>query len=102
MTLNNRNVIDHVDRIYPVALEIMDTTDSSTSSANLDLYLKLNQQGQLTTKPCDKRDHFNFPIIHFPFLDSNIPSSPTYSAYMYQFIRYSITCCYYQYLSRFP
>ena len=41
------------------------------------IYLKSDTNGQLSTR-CyinDKRD-FNFPIIYFPHLDSNIPSAP--------------------------
>jgi len=43
----------------------------------------------LTTKLYDKRDDFNFPIVNYPILDSNIPSSPAYGVYMSQLIRYS-------------
>ena len=95
LSLNNRYFIDHVDRIYPVELEIKDTTDSSTSAAYLDLYLQRNLHGQLTTKLYDKRDDFNFPIVNFPFLDSNPPASPTYGVFMSQLIRYSRACSHY-------
>jgi hypothetical protein len=30
-------------------------------------------QGNLRTKLYDKRDDFNFPIVNFPFIYSNIP-----------------------------
>ena len=89
LSLNNKKCNDHVDRIYPPELEIKDTTYSSTSAAYLDLYLRHDKHGQLTTKLYDKRDYFDFPIVNFPFLDSNIPASPTYGIYMFQLIRYS-------------
>ena len=92
LSLNNKAFVDHVDRIYPHELEIKDTTDSSTSAAYLDLYLQHDQHGQLTTRLYDKRDDFNFPIVNFPFLDSNIPASPTYGVFMSQLIRYSRAC----------
>jgi len=60
--------------------------------SHLDLYLKHDINGTFTTKLCDKRDDFNFPIVNYPFLDSNIPSSPAYGVYMSQLIRYSRTC----------
>ena len=41
----------------------------------------------------DKRDDFSFPIVNFPFLSSNIPSSPAYGVYMSQMIRYARACC---------
>jgi len=48
------------------------------SASYLDLYLEHDINGTLTTKLYDKRDDFNFPIVNYPFLDSNIPSSPAY------------------------
>ena len=38
--------------------------------------LPLHWHGKLTTRLYDKRDDFNFPIVNFPFLSSNIPSVP--------------------------
>ena len=32
---------------------------------------------------------FNFPIVNFPFLSSNIPSAPAYGVYTSQLIRYA-------------
>ena len=43
-----------------------------------------------------KRDDFNFPIVNFPFLSSNIPSAPAYGVYVSQLIRYARTCSNYQ------
>jgi hypothetical protein len=37
----------------------------------------------------DKRDDFNFKIIYFPNMCSNIPASPTYGVYISQLIRYA-------------
>jgi len=50
----------------------------------------------LDNKLYDKRDDFNFPIVNYPFLDSNSPSSPAYGVYMSQLIRYSRTSNSYQ------
>ena len=41
-------------------------------------------------------DDFNFPIVNFPFLSSNIPSAPAYSVYVSQLIRYARACSNYQ------
>ena len=57
-------------------LEIKDTTESTTSASYLDLLLSIGRDGQLHTSIYDKRDDFNFHITNFPFLSSNIPSSP--------------------------
>jgi len=87
--MNNNNFL-HL--IYPVELVVKDTTDSPNSASYLDLDLEHDINGTLTTKLFDKRDDFNFPIVNYSFLDSNIPSSPAYGVYMSQLIQYSITC----------
>jgi hypothetical protein len=45
--------------------------------------------GQLSTTIYDKRDDFNFKIIHFPNRCSNIPASPAYGVYISELIRYA-------------
>jgi len=35
-----------------------------------------------TIKLYDKRNNFNFPIVSYPFPDSNIPSASAYGGYM--------------------
>ena len=49
----------------------------------------------------NKRDDFDFPIVNFPFLDSNIPASPAYGVFISQLIRYARACITYKdFLSR--
>ena len=43
----------------------------------------------------DKRDDFDFHIVNFPFLSSNIPSGPSYGVYISQLIRYARCCSHY-------
>jgi hypothetical protein len=38
--------------------------------------------GYIRTKLYDKRDDFNFPIVNFPFICSNIPAAPAYGVYI--------------------
>ena len=49
-----------------------------------DLHLEIDTKGKLNTKLYVKRDDFNFPIVNFPFLNSNIPSAPAYGVYVPQ------------------
>ena len=70
---------------------VKETTDTASSASFLDLYLEFNDSGHLTTKLYDKRDDFNFKIINFPNICSNIPASPGYGVYISQFIRYART-----------
>ena len=47
----------------------------------------------------NKRDDFNFPIVNFPFICSNIPTAPAYRVYISQLIRYCRACgCYKDFL----
>ena len=42
----------------------------------------------------NKHDDFDFHIVSFPFLSSNIPSGPSYGVYIAQLIRYARCCSY--------
>ena len=83
LSLNNSKFGDYVDRIYPNELEIKDTTDTARSASYLDLHLEIDNEGRLRTKLYDKRDDFDFPIVNFPFMCSNIPAAPAYGVYIY-------------------
>ena len=78
--------------MYPPELEIKDTTESNNSASYLDLLLSIGRDGQLHTSLYDKRDGFNFHITNFPFLNSNIPSSPAHGVFISQLIRYARGC----------
>ena len=70
-------------------LEIKETTESATTASYLDLLLSIGKDGQLHTSLYDKRDDFNFHITNFPWLSSNIPSSPAYGVFISQLVRYA-------------
>jgi hypothetical protein len=52
-------------------------------------YKEFDDSGQISTNIYDKRDDFNFKIINFPNMCSNIPASPAYGVYISQLIRYA-------------
>jgi hypothetical protein len=89
LSRNNSRFGDFVDRIYPIELEIKDTTDTDRSASYLDLHLEVDSEGRLRTKLYDQRDDFNIPIVNCPFICSNIPAAPAYGVYISQMIRYS-------------
>ena len=64
--------------MYPVKLEIKDTTESNTFASYLDLLLLIKTDGQLRTSLYEKRDDFNFDITSYRFMSSTIQSSPAY------------------------
>jgi hypothetical protein len=82
LSIGNNQFQPHVDLIYPNELEIKDTTESSTSASYLDVLLILDKNGKMTTQLYDKRDDFNFSIVNFPYMCSNIPASPAYGVYI--------------------
>ena len=89
LSINNPTFGDYINIIYPVELEIKDTTDADHHASYLDLLLKYDNFHRLQVKLYDKRDDFNFDIVNFPFLSSNIPQSPAYGVFVSQLIRYS-------------
>jgi hypothetical protein len=89
LSLNNSRFGDFVDRIYRIELEINDATDTDRSASYLDLHLGIDSEERLRTKLYDKREDFNFSILNFPFICSNIPAAPVYGVYISQLMRYS-------------
>ena len=76
LSINNSRFAEFLPLIYPPELEVKETTDTASSASFLDLYLEFDASGQISTKIYDKRDDFNFKIINFPNMCSNIPDSP--------------------------
>ena len=96
LSINNPDFENYLGQMYPPELEIKDTTESNTSASYFDLLLSIGRDGQLRTSLYDKRDDFNFHITNFPFLSSNIPSSPAYGVFISQLIRYARACSSYE------
>ena len=89
LSINNPKFGDYIDYIYPAELEIKDTTDADHRASYLDLDLSYDRDKRLQVKLHDKRDDFDFNIVNFPFLSSNIPQSPAYGVYVSQPIQYA-------------
>jgi hypothetical protein len=92
LSLNNSRFGDFVDRIYPIELELKGATDTDRSVSYLYLHLKIESEGWLRTKLYDKRDYFNFPIVNFAFICSNISAAPAYGVHISQLMRYCRAC----------
>ena len=89
LSINNPRFAEFHPLLYPPEVEIKETTDTASSASFFDLYLQFDDSGQLSTKIYDKRDDFNFRIINFPNMCSNIPASPACGDYLSQLIRYA-------------
>ena len=100
LSINNHNFHNYVHLIYPDELEIKDTTESDKSASYLDILLSIDSNGRLTTSLYDKHDDFDFAIVNFPFLCSNISLSLAYGVYISQFIGYARACVTYEDFSK--
>ncbi|KAK3087674.1 hypothetical protein FSP39_009018 [Pinctada imbricata] len=92
LSINNPNFADHLHEIYPHELKIKETTESDRSASYLDILLSFDTKGHLNTPLYDKRDDFSFHITNFPFMSSNIPSSPAFGVFVSQLIPYAGAC----------
>ena len=92
LTLNNNTRFQNaIDDIYPTELQLKKTTECPTELSYLDIMISINN-GKYTTTLYDKRDSFNFNIVNFPHLCSNIPSKPAYGVYISQLVRIGRVC----------
>ena len=80
-----------VSNIYRIELQLNKVNSSDTEAPFLDLELSVTN-GIVLSKFYDKRDDFNFEIVNFPFLDGNVPRSPSYAVYILQLIRFAKMC----------
>ena len=91
LTVNNPEFLKYAAKIYPKELQLNKANTNSKCCAFLDLTLKI-QNGKVYTKIYDKRDDFDFPITNFPFLDGDVPLSPSYGVYISQLVRFARVC----------
>ena len=80
-----------IGQIYPTELQLNKANSSDTEAPFLDLNLSITN-GIVSSKIYDKRDDFNFEIVNFPFLDGDVPRSPSYGVYISQLIRFARVC----------
>ena len=81
-----------VGQIYPTELQLNKANSSDTEALFLDLNLSITDDMVSSNFFYDKRDDFNFEIVNFPFLDGDVPRSPSYGVYISQLIRFARVC----------
>ena len=96
IVFNSRKFLDHLKEICPSRLTVEKANKSDHLADYLDLAFIIDSGGKLSTKLYDKGDDFDFHIVNFPFLSSNIPSGPSYGVYISQFIRYARCCSHFE------
>ena len=92
LSINNPDFENYLGPMYPPELEIKDTTESNL----LPTWICSCQLVGTVNFVLPKRGDFNFDITNFPFLSSNIPSSPAYGVFISQLIRYARACSSYK------
>ena len=91
LSVNNKHLKDYITSIYPSDLELKETTESNITCSFLDLLL-FNDGGILKSKVYDKRDDFNFDIVNYPYISSNIPINPAYGVYVSRLTAFARNC----------
>ena len=74
----------------PVGTGIEETTMASNEVCYLDTRMK-HEDGRTLChiSVYDKRNDFNFQIVNFPYIDSNIPANPAYGVHISQLVRFA-------------
>ena len=80
-----------VSLIYPTEFHLNKANLSDTEVPFLDLGLSITND-IVSTNIYVKRDDFNFEIVNFPFLNGDVPRSPSYGVYISQLIRFARVC----------
>ena len=66
LSIINPEFENYLGQMYPVELEVKDTTETNTSASYLDLLMLIERDGQLHTSIYDKHDDFNFHKLSVP------------------------------------
>ena len=82
IVFNNKKFLDYLKEIYPSQLTVEKANKSDHLANYLDLTFIIHSGGKLSTRLYDKHDDFDFHIVNFPFLSSNILSGPFYGVYI--------------------
>ena len=89
--IDNPYVEQMVGQIYPTELQLNKANSPDTEAPFLNLNLSITN-GIVSSKIYDKQDDFNFEIVNFPFLDGDVPRSPSYGVYISQRVRFARVC----------
>ena len=96
IVFNNKIFLDYLKEIYPSHLTVEKGNKSDHLAEYLDLTFIIDSGGKLSTRLYDKHNDFDFHIVNFPFLSSNVPSGPSHGVYISQLIRYARCCSHYE------
>ena len=89
--------IDHpyfegmANQIYPLELQLNTAKTTDTEAPFLDLHLSI-ANGFVSSKIYYNRDDCDFDIVHFPFLDGDVPRRASCGVYISQLVRFARVC----------
>ena len=95
LVFNNNKFWKYVKDMCLSQLNVEKANQSRNLASYLDLTFTIEKDGKLSTQLFDNHEEFDFHIVNFPFLSSNIPSGPSYGVFISQLIRYARCCSYY-------
>ena len=91
LSINNPYFESEIGNIYPPEIVLKKTTESANEVTYLDIHITVSN-GLFSTRVYDKTESFNFLIVNYPFMSSNIPSGPAYGIYVLQLVRIGRIC----------
>ena len=83
LNIDNSNFAQMVSYIYPTEDQLNKANSLDTEAPFLDLSIT---NGIVSYRIYDKPVDLNFEIVNFPFLDGDVPRSPSYGVYISQLI----------------
>ena len=86
LNIDNHYFEGVVSRIYLPEQQLNKANTFDSEAPFLDLQLSISN-GFVSSIIYDKRDDFDFDIVNFPFLDSDVPRSATYGVYIFRLFR---------------
>ena len=91
ITPNVENFLEIAKHIYPIEIPLEQTNNDSLHDTFLDLDITVVNK-RFCFKVFQKVDLFDFEVISFPFLESNIPQYICYNTFFSQLVRFSTIC----------
>ena len=85
------NFLEIAKHIYPTEIPLEQTDNDSLHDTFLDLDITV-VNNRFCFKVFHKVDLFDFEVISFPFLESNIPQHICYNTFFSQLVRFSTIC----------
>ena len=87
IVFNDEGTFEYIwHEIYPAEM-VLEKTNDTDSCTFLDLEISLIN-GQIVYRSYDKRNSYEFEVIKYPDLSSNVPKTPSYAVFSSQMIRF--------------